>query len=72
MTDTDVAVLDTSISATAEAQTRPIVGEDYAKRDGSVSIAAKVVVECTCGQEVTVRSMQTGSTCQGCGRRWEM
>jgi hypothetical protein len=68
----DVNVIDTDISASAEAVTRPVVGKDQPKRTGDVYVRFRVMVECLCGENTTVYSAQTTVTCQGCGRRWEV
>ena len=65
----EVEVVGTSVSASAEAVTRPVVGQDRPQRKGEVTMKARVTVECPCGKEVTVYSDQ-GVTCQGCGRGW--
>jgi hypothetical protein len=65
-------IVDMSIEAEATAHTRPIVGEDYDQRTGTVETTTKVVVECPCDTEVTIHSIQGGATCQGCGRRWKL
>lgn len=71
-------VVDTSIEATATAHTRPVVGQDRKQRTGTVRVRSRVVVECTCGAEVTLHSIQGSVICQGgtesepCGRRWEL
>jgi hypothetical protein len=68
----DVAVTETSISASAEAITRPVVGKDNPQRKGEVTVSVDVTVECPCGNEVLVGTVQRGVTCQGCGRRWRL
>ena len=68
----DVEVVDTSISASAEAVTRPAAGEDDPQRTGEVRARIDVTVECCCGNEVRVGTVQKGVICQGCGRRWQL
>ena len=68
----DVDVVETKASAEAEAVTRPIVGEEHDKRTGEVSVKVRVVVECCCGEEVTIHTIQPSVMCSGCGRRWKM
>lgn len=67
----EVEVVDTSVSASAEAVTRPVVGKDHPQRKGEVTMTVRVTVKCPCGKEVTVYSDQ-GVTCQCCGRRWSV
>lgn len=68
----DVEVVDASVSATAEAVTAPIVGKDYDQRKGEITARIRVTVECPCGTEVTVVTVQPSGTCRECGRRWEL
>jgi hypothetical protein len=68
----DVDVIDTDISASAEAVTRPVVGKDYPNRHGDVYVRFQVTIDCLCGEDTTVYSSQTRVTCRGCGRRWRV
>lgn len=70
-------VKETSVSASATAHTRPVVGRDRPQRTGTVIARTRVVVECSCGGEVTVYSgqpviCQNGTKENPCGRQWRM
>lgn len=67
----DVTVIDSSVSASAEAITRPVVGEDEPQLKGRVSVRTVIDIHCPCGKTVTLDSIQSAVTCQRCGRRWE-
>jgi hypothetical protein len=66
----DVEVVETSVSASAEAITRPVVGQEEPQRKGEVSVRTVVKIQCPCDEIVTLDSVQKRVICQGCGRRW--
>lgn len=68
----DAEVVGTSVSAEAEAVTRPIVGKDYPQRFGEITTRVQITVECLCGDDVTAYSVQSKVNCQGCGREWRL
>jgi len=68
-----VDVVSSDFEVQAEAVTRPVSGRDDPQVFGEVEIGFTITVECVCGNEVRVLSIQRGSgTCSECGRGWEV
>lgn len=68
----DVDVVETDISASAEAKTGPVAGKDGPYRKGQIAVRFEVTIECPCGEFPTAYSNQSTMTCHGCGRQWKV
>lgn len=65
-------IIDATASADARHTVRSIAGEAVERREGMVTSHVEVRVECVCGSEVRIGTIQTTVICQECRTEWRL